>query len=130
MILVAEDDEPLRRLAARVLRNAGYDVLEAADGEEALTCALDHGHIDLLITDIAMPAMGGVELARRLSACDADMRVIYMSGYSEAAVSRHEELLADASWMTKPFTMAEFLRRVRNTLEATREAGACVTFQP
>ena len=123
MILVAEDDDALRRLIARILRNAGYAVLEAANGEDALSCAGSHGPIDLLVTDVAMPKIGGIELAQRLCACDADMRVMYMSGYPEVVIRTHGGLQPGASWMTKPFRTGEFLRQVRSILEATREAA-------
>ena len=119
-ILLVEDDEPLRQLVARVLRNAGYSVLEAADGEDALHCSASHDRIDLLVTDVVMPRLGGVELARRLCALDADMRVMYMSGYSEGVVEKRGALQTDAPWITKPFAPTQLLHEVRNLLNAIR----------
>jgi two-component system cell cycle sensor histidine kinase/response regulator CckA len=119
-ILLAEDDESLRRLAARVLRNAGYRVLEATNGEDALNGSGDHGQIDLLITDVEMPKMGGGELARRLCARDPDLRVVYMSGYSEAALKKHVSLTPEAAWLTKPFSPSDLLREARSQLDAAQ----------
>lgn len=115
-ILLAEDDDALRQLVARILRNAGYNVLEAADGEDALTCSASHGRIDLLVTDMVMPRLGGVELARLLCARDAHVRVLYMSGYPNVIVRKLSELGPDASWIAKPFAGSELLAEVRNRL--------------
>jgi len=116
-ILLVEDDESLRQLAARVLRNGGYRVLEAANGEDAMNGAGDHGQVNLLITDVEMPKMGGGELARRLCARDPGLRVVYMSGYSEAALKKHVALTPGAAWLTKPFSPSELLREARSQLD-------------
>jgi DNA-binding response OmpR family regulator len=112
-ILLAEDDDALRELVARILRKAGYNVLEASDGEDALTCSAGHPHIDLLVTDMVMPKLGGVELARLLCARDAQMRVLYMSGYPDVIVKKRSELGPAASWILKPFAARELLAEVR-----------------
>ena len=120
-ILLVEDDEPLRLLAGRILRTAGYHVVEAADGEEALRQSCQHsGPIDLLVTDVIMPKLGGVELATRLTDMRPEMRVIYMSGYSEAAIKRQAQVTLDACWLGKPFSPHEFLSEVQVRLQAAR----------
>ena len=121
-ILLAEDDKALRFLVARILRSAGYTVIEAVDGEDALACSARHGHIDLLVTDMVMPKLGGVELARRLCASDAGMRVMYMSGYPDAGLGKRSEFESDASWVAKPFAASDLLKEVRNRLDTPRAA--------
>jgi len=123
-ILLAEDDKALRYLVARILRGGGYTVIEAVDGEDALECSARHGHIDLLVTDMVMPKLGGVELARRLCERDGDMRVMYMSGYPDAGLGKQSEFEPDASWVAKPFAASDLLREVRNRLDTPRAARA------
>jgi two-component system, cell cycle sensor histidine kinase and response regulator CckA len=118
-ILLAEDDDALRRMAARALRTSGYDVIEAANGEEALECWDRHPQrIDMLVTDVAMPKIGGLELARLVRQRNAAIRVIYMSGYSQASIATPAELQPDASWISKPFSLRDFLLTIRISLEA------------
>jgi CheY-like chemotaxis protein len=117
-ILLVEDDDPLRQVIARVLRNAGYEVIEAANGEDALDRYAAHAHIDLLITDVVMPKIGGLELAGLLCARDPRLRIVYMSGYSEALLTHNAARRCDAAWMTKPFSPSELLREARNGLDA------------
>ncbi|MGH9519465.1 MAG: response regulator, partial [Terriglobales bacterium] len=84
-ILLAEDEEPVRRLLVELLRSAGYCVLAAGSGAEALAMAAEHPQpIALLVTDVAMPAMNGAELARRLQEKQSGTRVLFISGYSQA----------------------------------------------
>lgn len=118
-ILLVEDDDALRQFVARVLRNAGYSVVEAGNGEDALEVPESHGRIDLLITDVVMPKLGGVELARRLCACDPQLRVVYISGYSEATLKKQNALGPEAAWLTKPFTSRELLQEARSGLSGT-----------
>lgn len=121
-ILLVEDDQPLRQMASRILRSAGYDVIEAANGEDALQRSADHpGYIDLLITDVIMPKLGGVELAGLLSEHRPDMRVIYMSGYSENTIKRQEKVALGSHWLGKPFSPHEFLSEVQNRLQTPHE---------
>ena len=117
-ILLVEDDDALRELSARVLRNAGYRVCEAVNGEDALSDSERHGHIALLLTDVVMPKIGGVELAERLCSRDPALRVIYMSGYSEAVLRSQGVLRPNAPWLTKPFSPSQLLHQVRTTLDA------------
>ncbi|MFB3779652.1 MAG: PAS domain S-box protein [Bryobacteraceae bacterium] len=105
-ILVVEDQAALRALAARALRNSGYEVLEAADGQEALSIAsLRSEPIDLLLTDLAMPGMEGTELASHLRETRPDLKVLYMSGYIEAPEGE--------AHIQKPFTIRALQEKVR-----------------
>jgi CheY-like chemotaxis protein len=115
-ILLVEDDDALRQFVARVLRKAGYCVVEAANGEDALECLKNHGRIDLLITDVVMPKLGGVELARRLCVRDPQLRVVYISGYSEATLRKQNALEPEAALLTKPFSSSQLLQETRSGL--------------
>ena len=89
-ILLVEDDDGIRRLARLILDSLGYHLLEAADGQEALALAQQHtGGIDLLVTDVVMPRLGGRELADRLRLLRPELKILYLSGYSDEAISRH-----------------------------------------
>jgi len=118
-ILLAEDEETVRSLAREVLRSAGYTVLEAENGEEALKVAGSHpGSIHLLLTDVIMPRLGGSELARRLQPLRPDMRVLFMSGYTDGDISSYGGLGSEPSLLQKPFQPIVLARRVREVLEA------------
>jgi len=120
-ILVAEDEETVRALAARCLEKLGYGVLQAADGTEALLAAEGcAGRIDLLLSDVVMPGMSGKELAERLLRQRPETRIMFMSGYASGAVQTMEELPADALFLQKPFTPSALARRVRDALDAPR----------
>jgi CheY-like chemotaxis protein len=123
-ILLVEDDDALRQFVARVLRNAGYYVVEAGNGEDALEAPESHGRIDLLITDVVMPKLGGVELARRLCARDPQLRVVYISGYSEATLKKQNALGPEAAWLTKPFTCSQLLQEARSGLSTGHACSA------
>ena len=117
-ILIVEDEPVVRRLSVRALRERGYDVLEAGDGESALEVAQAHqGELSLLITDVVMPGMNGKELADRLSAERPDLRVLYISGYAEHAVVRQGVLLEGIAFLSKPFDLSELARTVREVLD-------------
>ena len=117
-VLVVEDEPPLRQLAARVLAGAGYTVLQAGSGPEAL--ALIEGHADpvhLVFTDVVMPGMSGRELVTRLSLLRPAMRILYTSGYTEDAILRHGVLDDPRRFLSKPYTPAVLRRRVREALD-------------
>ena len=117
--MLVEDEETVRSLAREVLRDAGYTVLEAGDGEEALRVAGSHpGPIHLLLTDVIMPRLGGPELARRLQPLRPDMRVLFMSGYTDGDISSYGGLGSETSLLQKPFQPIVLARRVREVLEA------------
>jgi PAS domain S-box-containing protein len=118
-VLLAEDEEIVRSLAREVLRSAGYTVLEADNGEEALRVAGSHpGPIHLLLTDVIMPRLGGPELARRLQPLRPDMKVLFMSGYTDGDISSYGGLGSEPSLLQKPFQPIVLARRVREVLEA------------
>jgi CheY-like chemotaxis protein len=119
-VLVVEDEDTVRRLACRVLRTKGYRVLEAREGAEALDLLRQHGGpVDLLITDIIMPGLGGPALVERLGPSVPDMRVLYITGYSEEAIRLEGMLPAGGDLLEKPFTAHELAERVRQTLART-----------
>ena len=118
-ILLVEDEMVVRDLARSILAKAGYTVLEAGDGHEALTmhARLD-APIDLLVTDVIMPGMGGAELARRLHAARPDLKVIYISGYADDTLGAQGQLADGINLLRKPFSGVELLSliaRVRGT---------------
>ena len=118
-ILVVEDEEILRRLICRILRLSGYEVLEASNGGEALlTCEQHEDPIHLMVTDVVMPQMGGRELAERVAALRPDMKVAYMSGYTDDAIVRNGELSPGMTFIQKPFTASVLARTVREALDS------------
>lgn len=117
-ILLVEDEELVRDLAAELLETTGYDVLTAANGVEALRVCTNHaGRIDLLITDVVMPQMGGRELAERLVEIRPHTRVLYMSGYTDDAIVRHGVLDDQMSFIQKPFSLDLFALKVSDMLQ-------------
>ena len=124
-VLLAEDEETVRRLARRVLERGGYTVLEASDGEEALRVAESYrGPIHLLVTDVVMPRLGGRDLAARLLARRPGLRVLYVSGYTEEAVQRHGVLDPGTGFVEKPFTADLLAERVRRALDEPPSSSA------
>lgn len=116
-LLVAEDEEDVRHLIVRVLRQCGYTVLEAGNAREALPLGEHYeGDIDLLITDVVMPGMGGKELADRLLEARPKMKVLYISGYADSAVIRRDILQAGLSFMAKPFSPQRLTKAVREAM--------------
>jgi len=117
-VLLAEDEQDVREVAREFLESAGYKVILAANGAEALVRAEEHrGAIDLLVTDMVMPGMSGHELARRLQQQQSDLGVIYMSGYSEQAAAEATKSAVSTAILTKPFSRAAILRAVREILQ-------------
>jgi DNA-binding NtrC family response regulator len=118
-ILLVEDDDAVRALARQVLRSQGHTVLEAAGAEVALRLAHAHaGTIDLLLTDVVMPEVGGRELAERLALVRPLTRVLYMSGYTDDAVVRHGVREAEVAFLQKPFSIEALTAKVRQVLDA------------
>ncbi len=118
IILLVEDEEMVRDLARLALVKNGYTVLEAPDGVEALNICKQHqGPIHLMITDVVMPRMGGRKAAERLAPSHPDMKVLYISGYTDNAIVHHGVLGPETHFLQKPFTPAILLRKVREVLE-------------
>jgi len=121
-VLLVEDEHPVRDLAADILRDTGYTVLEAPDGPEAVRICRNYGgQIHLLMTDIVMPTMSGKDLADLLLSIRPEMKVLFMSGYTDHA-SLHREVWDNlVSFLPKPFTDTSLTRKVRDVLDATRK---------
>jgi len=118
-VLVVEDEEHVRGLAERVLSDHGYRVLTAGDGHEAIRRAAEAGRrVELVVTDIVMPGMGGVEAARILAANHPGLRVLYISGYPELSDVLQGDFDHGRAYLQKPFSPAELLRKVREVLDA------------
>jgi PAS domain S-box-containing protein len=119
-VLVVEDEPAVRSLAQRALQARGYTVLTAENGEAALDLAAKHGgRIDLVVTDLIMPRMGGRELAARLAESHSSSRVLFTSGYAgEPGPHDRDGFVPGAPFLPKPFTPAELARRVRAVLDA------------
>jgi CheY-like chemotaxis protein len=119
-ILLIEDEEAVRKLAAAVLRKSGYGVFEAGNGAEGLELvARQPGKIDLTITDVVMPVMSGHEFSRRLAERSPATRVIFMSGYSDTAVHQLA-MTAEIPFLQKPFTSEQLLSKVREVLDSNQ----------
>jgi CheY-like chemotaxis protein len=118
-ILLVEDEDAVRSLAAKVLRGRGYAVLEARLGPEALRIAAGHqAPIHLLLTDVVMPEYSGAELAKKLTGSRPDLRVLYMSGYTDEAIIHHGVLSANIAYLQKPFTPDVLAAKVKEVLSA------------
>jgi two-component system cell cycle sensor histidine kinase/response regulator CckA len=117
-VLIVEDDPVVRELAARALRTAGYQVLVAADGREALTLGDDAvARLQLLVTDVIMPGKNGREVAEELRGRHAGLPVLYISGYTQDAFNEQRPVGGDDQFLPKPFTPSELLARVRQVLD-------------
>lgn len=119
-ILLVEDEAVVRDLVCEILNESGYVVLSANSGLDAMKITAEHiRSIDLLITDVVMPEMSGPELADILRRARGDMRVLYMSGYTDDAVLVRQGLPENSAFIRKPYTPQQFLQKVRETLDAT-----------
>jgi two-component system, cell cycle sensor histidine kinase and response regulator CckA len=117
-VLLVEDEPIVRTLTARILLEHGYEVLEAERGDEALELAADPANeIDLVVSDIVMPGMNGLELGERLRRAHPGLRFVFVSGYADSAFGGASSLPADAAFVEKPFTPPVLLRRVREALD-------------
>lgn len=118
-ILIAEDETSLRTLTSSTLEMSGYKVLQAKDGFEALEVSRKHdGAIDLLLTDIVMPGMGGRALAEELGRERKEMRIVYMSGYTGQAVGSQGPVEPGSFYLHKPFTRQALMQKIREALDS------------
>ena len=116
-VLLAEDEDIVRKLCIGILEGLGYKVLPAGNGDEAITLALGYGErIDLLLTDVVMPGMNGRELASRLARIHPETRVLFTSGYTDNAIVHHGVLDEGVSFINKPYSPVALARKVREVL--------------
>ena len=117
-ILLVEDEDGVRGLAFLVLQTHGYKVLAARDGKDAMRAVAKHqGPIELLVTDVVMPGMGGREVAEALQPRFPEMKVLYTSGYTDDAVVRHGILQAESAFLQKPYSPQSLAKKVRQVLD-------------
>jgi PAS domain S-box-containing protein len=118
-VLLVEDERLVRAYTGHVLRERGYQVLEAADGAEALKLCTEHpGPLHLLLTDVVLPRLSGRELAERTTALRPGLRVLYISGYTGDTVLRHGVIQEDVQFLAKPFTPKALAGKVREVLDS------------
>jgi K+-sensing histidine kinase KdpD len=116
-ILLVEDEASLRKMTHEILETSGYHVLDAAHGRDALDVSAKYeGSIDLLVTDVVMPRMGGPELAKQLTVVRPQMRVLFMSGYTDDAIVHHGVLDEGTPFLEKPFTPSALTCKIRELL--------------
>ncbi len=127
-VLLVEDERMVRALVGEVLRSAGYAVLEARDGEDALEVAARPGALDLLLSDVVMPRLNGPAMAGRLRASRGGLRVLFMSGYTD----RHRVNVESpgTGFLQKPFTPGDILRKVREVLDGPPPAAGADPSEP
>ena len=124
-LLLAEDEAAVRESAREFLTLNGYIVLEAANGADALALARAYdGPIDLMITDVVMPQLGGAKLAAELASDRPGMKVLFVSGYAETTFQRHGEIDVTTRFLQKPFSLKAMARKIREVLDAGKVAAA------
>lgn len=117
-ILLVEDEASVRKTAKRILAAQGYSVIEAENGEKAIRCYNDHdGPIHILVTDVIMPGMSGKDVADKLLASTPSLKVLYVSGYTDNAISHHGVLDQNTHFIQKPFTSESLAGKVREVLD-------------
>jgi two-component system, cell cycle sensor histidine kinase and response regulator CckA len=110
----------VRKLAADILQEKGYQVLVGKTGEEAIRICREHeGHIDLLLTDVVMPSMNGRKLAERIRVIQNDIKMVYMSGYTDDSIVHHGVLAPGTDFLQKPFTAETLSSKIREVLGKT-----------
>ena len=116
-ILLAEDDEDMRRFLVRALTKAGYDVVPFGNGLEAYE-RLKEEPFTLLLTDIVMPEMDGIELARRASELDPDLKIMFITGFAAVALNSDSKAPKDAKVLSKPFHLRDLVNEIEKMLVA------------
>jgi PAS domain S-box-containing protein len=122
-VLFVEDEESVRDLVRDYLRNSGYRVLEAADGIQALAVAAAHtGPIHILVTDVVMPRLSGRELVTRITAARPELKILYISGYTDDSIFRHGVLEGGVAFLQKPFNLKDLAQKIRQVLDGESAA--------
>ncbi|MDZ4692228.1 cell cycle two-component system response regulator CpdR [Terricaulis sp.] len=116
-ILLAEDDDALRGFLVSSLSRAGHDVTGYGDGDSAWE-ALEHGSFDLLLTDIVMPGLDGIELARRGAEADPAMKIVFITGFAAVALSAQSQAPKDAKVLSKPFHLKDLVVEIERVIAA------------
>ena len=116
-ILLAEDDDSLRGFLVQNLTRAGHEVQAYGDGDSAWE-ALEHAAYDLLLTDIVMPGLDGIELARRGSEADPAMKIVFITGFAALALSQQSNTPKDAKVLSKPFHLKDLVAEVERVIAA------------
>ena len=119
VILVVDDEEPIRNMARRILESDGYRVLEASNGADAITLLHDDTPLDLLMADLEMPELMGDEMARRLLAVRPDLKVLFVTGHVDRLFSEQPLLWEGEAFLEKPFTSTGLLEAVALLLYGT-----------
>jgi two-component system, cell cycle sensor histidine kinase and response regulator CckA len=118
-VLLVEDEAAVRSLTSRILRDRGYNVLEAADGMEALNISQEYkSEIHMVLTDVVMPGMGGKALVSRIGELRPGVKTLFISGYTDNAISHHGILDSGVAFLQKPFTLDGLVRKVREVLDS------------
>ncbi len=118
-VLLVEDEDAVRTFASRALASRGYTVLEAADGEAALSVAGDHdGTIDIVVSDVVMPGMDGPTMVNKLKTERPDTKIVFISGYAESAFQKSDDKPDDFHFLPKPFTLKQLAQTVKDVLSA------------
>jgi CheY-like chemotaxis protein len=117
-ILLVEDDEGVRKAVREILERNGYHVLEAISADDALIICEQHPSFQLLLTDVVMPRMSGSQLTARLHQVRPELKVVYMSGYTDNAVILHGVLHSEVAFVQKPITPRGLLTRIREVLDS------------
>ncbi len=127
-VLFVEDEESVRELVREYLGHTGYRVLDAADGVQALEVAAAHrGPIHILVTDVVMPRLSGRELVTRLGATRSDVKVLYISGYTDDSIFRHGVLEGGVAFLQKPFNLRDLAQKIRQVLDGEPAATVSTT---
>ncbi|MCH7986826.1 MAG: response regulator, partial [Acidobacteria bacterium] len=123
-VLLVEDEEPVRKLAREFLESTGYTVLEAEDPVEAMHLSDRHqGPIHLMVTDVVMPKMSGHELAQQMASVRPEMKVLYVSGYTDDALGQYGVPTQDSFFLQKPFSLDTLARKMRTLLEGNTKTS-------
>jgi len=119
-VLLVEDEPEVRSLVQRILKMQGYTVVTAANPDEAIAVSREFkGEIEMMVTDVVMPGMSGIDLARRFDVDRPETRVLYLSGYTDDVVLRNGVLQPGTAFLQKPFTPEVLLQKVRSLLDPT-----------